>query len=70
MACKTALPDLRWGKGEQKLPQNFVEKWGYERARRLGSIGANGGGGNSHKRSQTPDEFRDLLISMARSVKD
>ena len=62
------LHDLAWGVGERQLNPEIVERWGLKRAIRLGEVAAVGGGGNDRERSGTPIPFRDLLISMARSV--
>lgn len=62
------LPELRWGKSEAKLDQRVVERMGLKRAKRLGEVGARGGGKDSAPRIGTPQEFRDLLLSIARSA--
>lgn len=62
------LPELEWGHSEMKLDPAVVERMGLKRAKRLGEVGARGGGQNSTPRIHTPTPFRDLLISMARSV--
>lgn len=62
------LPELRWGRSEARLDPAVVERMGLERAKRLGEVGARGGGTDSAPRISTPDEFRDLLLSMARQV--
>ena len=67
-AVGTRLPDLDWGISEAKLDPAVVERMGIKRARRLGEVGARGGGTNSTPRIHTPAKFRDLLIDMARSV--
>jgi hypothetical protein len=67
-ACRAELPSLRWGRGKRRLDPEIVERWGIERAKRLGEIGAVGGGGNDRERSATPEPFRDMLLSIARSV--
>ena len=67
-AVGTRLPDLDWGISEAKLDPAVVERMGIKRARRLGEVGARGGGTNSTPRIHTPAKFRDLLINMARSV--
>lgn len=59
------LPDLKWGKSEAKLDPAVVERMGLARAKRLGEVGARGGGTDSSPRIGTPLEFRDLLISIA-----
>lgn len=66
-ACGVALPNLKWGKCEQRLPAYAVERYGYAKARRIGVIGAIGGKDKEKLRNATPAEFRDLLISMAAS---
>ena len=62
------LPSLPWGKSEARLDPAVVERMGEKRARRLGEVGARGGGTDSTPRIHTPEPFRDLLIEMARSV--
>lgn len=62
------LPELIWGHTEARLDPAVVARMGLERAKRLGEVGARGGGTNSTPRIHTPVQFRDLLISMARSV--
>lgn len=63
-----SLPELLWGKSEARLDPAVVARMGLKRAKRLGEVGAKGGGQNSTPRIHTPAPFRDLLISMARSV--
>jgi len=62
------LPELDWGVGEPRLDPAIIERMGLARAKRLGEVGGRGGGQNSTPRIHTPPDFRDLLISMARSV--
>jgi hypothetical protein len=62
------LPELRWGKSEARLDPAVVERMGLARAKRLGEVGARGGGTNSTPRIHTPTEFRDLLIGIVRSA--
>jgi hypothetical protein len=69
LAYHCDLPSLVWGEGEQRLPDGAVEAFGYEKARRRGVMVNVGGGGNSREREATPIPFRDLLISIARSVR-
>lgn len=68
-ACRTALPDLRWGRGEQRLHPVALERYGYEKARRIGMMAMVGGKHKTAIRNATPPEFRDVLLSMARSVR-
>lgn len=62
------LPDLVWGKTEAQLDPVIVARIGLEKAKKRGEVGSRGGGTNSTARIYTPPAFRDLLISMARSV--
>jgi hypothetical protein len=61
-------PPLKWGYGYARLDPAVVARMGLQRAKRLGEVGARGGGQNSTPRIHTPAPFRDLLIQMARSV--
>ena len=65
----TALPDLLWGKGEQRLHPVALERHGYAKARRIGMMAMIGGKDKTKIRNATPPEFRDVLIAIARSVK-
>lgn len=62
------LPDLKWGESPARLDPAVVERMGLKRAKRLGEVGAKGGGKDSSPRISTPIEFRDLLISMAKNA--
>lgn len=62
------LPELEWGIGEPRLDPAVVERMGLKRAKRLGEVGARGGGRDSAPRIGTPPAFRDLLLGMARSA--
>lgn len=68
-AVGTDLPELDWGKGEPRLDPAVIERMGLKRAKRLGEVGARGGGTDSTPRIGTPPAFRRLLIDMARSVR-
>jgi len=68
LAYKAELPELKWGVGESRLPQEVIDRMGLERAKRLGEVGAKGGGTDSKPRIGTPPPFRDLLLSIARSA--
>lgn len=63
------LSELRWGISEAQLDPVIVARMGLKRAKRLGEVGARGGGTDSTPRIHTPTEFRDLLIGMARKEK-
>jgi hypothetical protein len=59
------LPELDWGESEPSYDPVVVARMGLKRAKRLGEVGARGGGTNSAPRIGTPPAFRDLLISIA-----
>lgn len=69
LAYHVELPKLDWGIGEPRLDPTVVERMGLKRAKRLGEVGARGGGRDSAPRIGTPPEFRDLLLSIARTAK-
>jgi hypothetical protein len=62
------MPELDWGISKAKYDPAVVERMGLKRAKRLGEVGAKGGGKDSPQRIGTPPAFRDLLLAMARSV--
>jgi hypothetical protein len=62
------LPDLRWGKTEQRIHPRALELHGYEKARRIGMMAMIGGRNKTKIRNATPPEFRDVLLSIARKV--
>ena len=68
-ACHTALPELCWGRGEQRIHPVALEKHGYEKARRIGMVAMVGGKDKTKIRNATPPCFRDLLIAIARTAK-
>lgn len=63
------LPSLEWGKGLQKIHPIALERHGYEKARRIGMMAMVGGKDKTRIRNATPAPFRDILISMAQSVR-
>lgn len=67
LAYHVDLPELRWAHSEPKFDPAVVERMGLEKAKRLGEVAARGGGTDSSPRIGTPPEFRDLLISIART---
>ena len=67
-AFGTDLPELRWGMTPPKYDPSVVARMGLKRAKRLGELGARGGGMNSTPRIHTPAEFRDLLLGIALSA--
>lgn len=66
-AVGCVLPELDWGIGEARLDPAVIARMGLKRAKRLGEVGARGGGTDSTPRIHTPAAFRDLLLSIARS---
>jgi hypothetical protein len=64
------LPPMKWGRGERRLDPEIVARIGYKRAVKWGEVSRRGGGGNGgdRARSATPTEFRELLLSIARSA--
>jgi hypothetical protein len=68
LAYHTELPALEWGESEPRYDPAVVERMGLKRAKRLGELGARGGGKDSTPRIHTPVAFRDLLISIARTA--
>jgi hypothetical protein len=68
-ACGVELPGLLWGHSEARYDPAVVARMGLKRAKRLGEVGARGGGTDSTARIHTPAAFRELLISIARSAK-
>lgn len=61
------LPALNWSRGEQRIPEWMVERYGYEKARRIGVVAMVGGKNKTRIRNATPPMFRDVLLSIARS---
>jgi hypothetical protein len=65
---RVGLPELLWGKTEQRLPAWMVERYGYKKARRIGVVAMVGGKNKTAVRNATPAPFRDLLLSIARNA--
>ena len=68
-ACGVELPELNWERLPQRLHPTALAKYGYEKARRIGVVAMIGGKNKTAIRNATPLPFRDLLLSMARSVR-
>ena len=49
-------------------PAWMIERYGYERARRIGVVAMVGGKNKTAIRNATPEPFRDLLLSIARKA--
>lgn len=62
-------PELIWTKGQQRLPQWMIDRYGYEKARRTGVVAMVGGKDKTKIRNATPEPFRDLLISIAKTAR-
>lgn len=63
------LPELTWGPCDQRIPQWMIDRYGYAKARKIGVVAMVGGKDKTKIRNATPPEFRDLLLSLARSVR-
>jgi hypothetical protein len=62
------LPSLRWGKVEQRLNPVVLARHGYAKARRQGMVSMIGGKDKTRIRNATTPEFRDVLLSIARTA--
>ncbi len=69
LAYGVELPELQWGKSEARIDPAVIARMGLKRAKRLGEVGARGGGRDSAPRIGTPAPFRDLLISIAATAR-
>lgn len=67
-AAHVDLIDLNWGKLPQRLHPVALERYGYEKARRIGMMAMVGGKRKTEIRNATPAEFRDLLIRIAKTA--
>lgn len=63
------LPQLNWSKGEQRLHPIALERYGYEKARRIGMTAMVGGKDKTKIRNATPTAFRDVLLGIARATR-
>lgn len=63
------LPSLKWGHSGQRLDPIAVERYGYLKARRSGITGRLGGKFKKEARARSPEAFRDMLISIARTAR-
>ena len=68
VAPSSILPELIWGRGEQRIHPVALAKHGYEKARRIGMMAMVGGKNKTRIRNATPPAFRDLLISIAKAA--
>jgi hypothetical protein len=68
-AAHVDLPSLIWGACEQRIYPRAMELHGYEKARRIGMMAMVGGKDKTRIRNTTPEPFRDLLLSIARTAR-
>ncbi len=61
------LPELNWSRLPQRLHPIALERYGYEKARRIGMMAMIGGKNKTSIRNATPIAFRDLLLTIATS---
>lgn len=64
-ACRVDLPELNWTRLPQRLHPIALERYGYEKARRIGMMAMIGGKRKKEIRNATPPQFRDLLLKIA-----
>lgn len=61
------LPELIWGPSDNSGPTpEMIERYGYEKARRVGRMALVGGKDKTRIRDATPTPFRGVLLSIAR----
>ena len=46
----------------------MIERYGYEKARKIGVVAMVGGKNKTRIRNATPEAFRDMLISIAKTA--
>lgn len=63
----TYLPELNWTRGPQRLHPLALERYGYEKARRIGVMAMIGGKRKKEIRNATPAQFRNVLLGIAES---
>lgn len=63
------LPELQWGPSPQRIHPVALERYGYEKARRIGMMAMIGGKDKTKIRNATPMVFRDALISFVKAVR-
>lgn len=60
--------DLCWARGEQRIPPWMIDRYGYEKATRIGVVAMVGGKDKTRIRNATTGPYRDLLISIAETA--
>lgn len=63
------LPELVWGASPQRIHPVALERYGYEKARRIGMMAMIVGKRKTEIRNATPIPFRDVLLDIARGVR-
>jgi hypothetical protein len=63
-AVGVELPELNWTRAPQRLPQWMIDRYGYEKARRIGVVAMVGGKRKTEIRNATPAAFRNVLLQM------
>lgn len=64
-ACGVDFPALDTSRGDQRIPQWMLDRYGYAKARRIGVVAMVGGKDKVRIRNATPPPFRDALLAMA-----
>jgi hypothetical protein len=67
-AAHVDLPALDWSKSDRTPPAWMVERYGESKARKIGVVAMVGGKDKTKIRNATPPEFRDVLLSIARTA--
>lgn len=67
-AAKVEFPQLNWSKGEQRIHPVALERYGYEKARRIGMMAMIGGKDKTKIRNATPKKFREILLTIAKTA--
>lgn len=65
-AVRVDFRNLVWGPCDQHIPQWMLDRYGYEKARKIGVVAMVGGKHKQAIRNCTPLLFRDLLLEVAR----
>lgn len=60
---------LVWDRTRAVIPQWMIDKYGESAARKIGVVAMIGGKDKTRKRNATPEPFRDLLLSIARTAR-
>lgn len=67
-AVKVERPELEWSVSDRTPPQWMIDRYGETKARKIGQVAMIGGKNKTKIRNATPIEFRDLLLSIARTA--